>query len=139
MATVDAAGNVKAISYGTAKITAKTSNGKTSDCEVRVYFSDVTNSKDWYYKAVYWAVGNGIATRTDGKFLHASICTREQAISFLWRMAGKPTPKSVNSKFSGVKGRNRYSYKAIMWGSENGIITGTNGKFYTTKPAAGSI
>ena len=129
VATVDAAGNVKAISPGTAKITVVTTNGKTAECEVRVNFTDVTNPKSWYYKAVYWAEENGITTGIGGKFSQADNCTREQAITFLWRMAGKPNPKSMTSKFSDVKDSKRYSYKAIMWGTENGIITGSNGMF----------
>ncbi len=94
-------------------------------------FSDVKKS-DWYYAPVVWAASNNIVTGTNGKFYPASSCTREQAVTFLWRMAGKPEPKSMVSKFSDVKDKNRYSYKAIMWGTENGIITGTNGKFYPT-------
>ena len=99
---------------------------------MRVNFIDVTNPKDWYYKPVYWAAEKGITTGTDGKFFHADNCTREQAITFLWRMAGKPNPKNMTSRFSDVKDSKRYSYKAIMWGNENGIITGTDGKFYPT-------
>ncbi len=130
VATVDANGNVKAVNSGSAVITAKAVSGMTADCEVRVNFIDVTNPSSWYYKAVYWAAENGITTGSNGKFNPAADCTREQAVTFLWRMAGKPDPKSMVSKFSDVTDTKRYSYKAIMWGSENGLITGSKGKFY---------
>ena|GEM_PF-6226634 len=130
VAKVDNTGNVTAVNHGTAKITAKTSNGKTTECEVRVNFIDVNNAKEWYYKPVYWAAENGITTGTDGKFFPADICTREQAITFLWRMEGKPQPKNMTSWFSDVKDQTSYSYKAIMWGAENDIITGSWGGFF---------
>ena len=91
-------------------------------------FSDV-NKSAYYYNAVEWAAAKGIATGINGKFYPNSACSREEAITFLWRMQGKPAPKNMNSKFSDVNNKNRYSYNAIMWGTENGIITGSNGKF----------
>ena len=78
------------------------------------------------------AAEKGITTGTDGKFFHADNCTREQAIPFLWRMAGKPNPKNMNSRFKDVTSKTRYSYKAVMWAQENGITTGTNGLFFPT-------
>ena len=56
----------------------------------------------------------------------------EHGGKMLRRMQGKPTPKSMNSKYSDVKDKTRYSYKAIMWGTEKGLITGSKGKFYPT-------
>jgi len=95
-------------------------------------FSDVTNKKSESYKAILWANEKGIITGTNGKFTPTGICTREQVVTMLWRYAGKPNPKSMKSKFSDVTNKNSYSYKAIMWASENGITTGTNGKFSPT-------
>ena len=129
VATVDSIGNVTAVNHGTAKITAKTSNGKTATCEVRVNFADVASTSQYYYNSVYWAAENGITTGANGLFAPHSSCTREHAITFLWRMAGSPQPKSMVSKFKDVQNKNSYSYKAIMWGTENGIITGAGGVF----------
>ena len=129
VATVDASGNVTAVNHGTAKITAKTSNGKTAECEVRVNFADVASTGLYYYKPVYWAAENNITTGANGLFAPHNSCTREHAITFLWRMAGSPQPKSMVSKFKDVTNKNSYSYKAIMWGTEKGIITGTGGIF----------
>ena len=129
VATVDNTGNVTAVNHGTAKITAKTSNGKTAECEVRVNFADVASTSQYYYKPVYWAAENKITTGSNGLFAPHSSCTREHAITFLWRMAGSPQPKSMVSKFKDVQNKNSYSYKAIMWGTEKGIITGSGGVF----------
>ena len=129
VATVDNNGNVTAVNHGTAKITAKTSNGKTATCEVRVNFADVADTKLYYYNPVYWAAENKITTGANGLFAPHSSCTREHAITFLWRMAGSPQPKSMVSKFKDIQNKNSYSYKAIMWGTEKGIITGAGGVF----------
>ena len=129
VATVDDNGNVKAVDHGIAKITAKTSNGKKATCEVRVNFADVADAGLYYYKPVYWAAKNKIATGADGFFAPHNSCTREQAITFLWRMAGSPQPKSKVSGFKDVQNKNSYSYKAIMWGTEKGIITGADSVF----------
>ena len=48
-------------------------------------FSDVPASA-YYAKAVAWAVENGITTGTgDGMFSPDAVCTRAQAVTFLWR------------------------------------------------------
>ena len=129
IARVDQNGTVTAVNHGTAKITAKTSNGKTAECEVRVNFTDVASTSQYYYKPVYWAAENKITTGSNGLFAPHSSCTREHAITFLWRMAGSPQPKSMVSKFKDIQNKNSYSYKAIMWGTEKGIITGASGVF----------
>lgn len=92
-------------------------------------FSDVANSKSWYYDAVYWAAEKGITSGQNGKFLPNNYCTREQVAAFLWRAAGKSKPKSSESPFSDFKNKSVYSYNAVLWANENGIITGSGGKF----------
>ena len=91
--------------------------------------SDVTDPGLWYFNAVYWAADNNVVNGSNGYFDHAGYCTREQAITMIWRNAGRPNPKSMVSKFSDVKDTSSYSYKAIMWGNEKGLIFGQNGKF----------
>lgn len=53
------------------------------------------------------------------------ICTRAQAVTFLWRAAGSPAPKSMNS-FADVPA-DAYYAKAVAWAVENGITSGTGG------------
>ena len=92
-------------------------------------FSDVKKS-DYFYKPVLWAVEKGITTGyKGGKFKPQNVCTRAQTVTFLWRMAGKPTPKSKSCKFSDVK-KNAYYYQATIWASEKKVVAGySNGTF----------
>ena len=92
-------------------------------------FTDV-REKDYYYKAVLWAVENQITTGTGkGKFSPDATCTRGQVATFLWRAQGEPVPTSQNNPFSDV-GIKAYYYNAVLWAVENGITTGTGkGKF----------
>ena len=54
-------------------------------------------------------------------------CTRAQIVTFLWRAAGSPEPKTASS-FTDVPA-NAYYAKAVAWAVENGI---TNGMTETT-------
>ena len=83
----------------------------------------------YYYDAVKWAAEKGITTgQADGLFGSDRSCTRAQIITFLWRAAGSPEPKSMSS-FSDVSADSYYA-KAVAWAVENGITTGTgDGKF----------
>ena len=64
-------------------------------------FSDVSTSA-YYYEAVKWAqekdITGGIG---NGLFGPNQPCTRAQIVTFLWRAAGSPEPKSMSS-FSDV-------------------------------------
>ena len=66
---------------------------------VRSSFVDVP-SGSYYEDAVDWAVANGITTGTDAAhFSPDGICTRAQAVTFLWRAAGRPAPESRTMPF----------------------------------------
>ena len=81
----------------------------------------------YYYKAVLWANENGITGGVgDGKFGVGRTCTREQAVSFLWKAAGSPEPESTELSFTDVK-PGKYYCKAIAWAVENGVTTGSGG------------
>ena len=92
------------------------------------FFVDVKAS-DYYYDAVLWAAQNGITSGTDAEhFSPNQPCTRAQIVTFLWRAAGSPEPKSMSS-FSDVSADSYYA-KAVAWAVEDGITTGTgDGKF----------
>ena len=92
------------------------------------YFVDVKPG-DFFYDAVLWAAQKGITTGTDAvHFSPNKPCTRAQIVTFLWRAAGAPEPKSMGS-FADVPA-NSYYAKAVAWAIENGITTGTgDGKF----------
>ena len=91
-------------------------------------FNDVSTSA-YYYEAVKWAQEKGITGGIgNGLFGPNQPCTRAQIVTFLWRAAGSPEPKSMSS-FSDVSADSYYA-KAVAWAVENGITTGTgDGKF----------
>ena len=80
----------------------------------------------YYEDAVVWAVEKGITSGTSAvTFDPNGNCTRAQAVTFLWRAAGSPAPKSMNS-FADVPA-DAYYAKAVAWAVENGITSGTGG------------
>ena len=88
-------------------------------------FVDVAEGS-YYEEAVDWAVKNGITTGTGNNyFTPDGICTRAQAVTFLWRVAGSPTPKTEAMVFEDVL-NGSYYYEAVLWAVENGITVGTS-------------
>ena len=97
------------------------------DNSVLNFFYDVPNGA-YFYEAVKWAVKNGITTGVGNDlFAPEQPCTRAQIVTFLWRAAGSPEPKTASS-FTDVPA-NAYYAKAVAWAVENGI---TNGMTETT-------
>ena len=87
---------------------------------------------DYFYDSVQWAVNLGITKGTSSTtFSPKQGCTRAQIVTFLWRAAKSPEPRSNTSKFTDVYAIAHADYmKAINWATEQGITTGTgNGKF----------
>lgn len=91
-------------------------------------FADV-KSGDYFYEAVLWAANEEITNGVGNNlFAPNQFCTRAQIVTFLWRAAGSPEPKSV-SGFTDVSASSYYA-KAVAWADENGIASGTgDGKF----------
>ena len=97
------------------------------DNSVLNFFYDVPNDA-YFYEAVKWAVDKGITNGlSDTMFGPYESCTRAQIVTFLWRAAGSPEPKTASS-FTDVPA-NAYYAKAVAWAVENGI---TNGMTETT-------
>lgn len=87
-------------------------------------FEDVV-SGSYYEEAVKWAVQNGITSGTDAThFSPDAICTRAQAVVFLWRISGSPKATDATMPFSDVPA-DSYYYDAVLWGVENGLVKGT--------------
>ena len=94
-------------------------------------FVDV-HTYDYFYDSVQWAVNLDITKGTSATtFSPKQGCTRAQIVTFLWRAAKSPAPRSNTSKFTDVYATAHADYmKAINWATEQGITTGTgNGKF----------
>ena len=96
----------------------KTAATSFADVPANAYFAD----------AVKWAVENGVTNGlSDTMFGPYESCTRAQIVTFLWRAAGSPEPKTMSS-FTDVPASAYYA-KAVAWAIENGI---TNGMTETT-------
>ena len=92
------------------------------DNSVLNFFYDVPNGA-YFYEAVKWAVENGITDGVgDNLFAPDQPCTRAQIVTFLWRAAGSPEPKTASS-FTDVSASAYYA-KAVAWAVENGITNG---------------
>ena len=87
-------------------------------------FADVATDA-YYYGAVKWAVEKGVTNGvSETLFGPDQACTRAQIVTFLWRAAGSPEPKS-GSSFADVAA-DAYYAKAVAWAVENGITKGTS-------------
>ena len=96
----------------------KTAATSFADVPANAYFAD----------AVKWAVDKDVTNGlTDTMFGPYESCTRTQIVTFLWRAAGSPEPKTASS-FTDVPASAYYA-KAVAWAVENGI---TNGMTETT-------
>ena len=90
-----------------------------------ISFEDVLLGQ-YYYDAVAWAAKSKItAGVTATMFAPDKTCTRAEIVSFLWRAAGSPEPKSASNPFTDVDS-SAYYYKAVMWAVEKGITAGTS-------------
>lgn len=131
VAAVDKSGKVTAKGEGTATITV-TCGTKSAACTVTVSkplvpevpgtsFTDVPTGA-YYEEAVGWAVEKGITKGTsDSTFTPDGVCTRAQAVTFLWRAAGSPAALP----FADVKAGSYYD-DAVRWAVENGVTVGTS-------------
>ena len=75
---------------------------------------------------VLWAVEkgitNGVSATAFGSYAN---CNRAAVVTFLWRAAGSPNPKSTSNPFVDVKTTD-FFYKAVLWAVENGITNGVD-------------
>jgi len=87
-------------------------------------FDDVTKG-DYFAGAVDWAVEKGITNGLSATaFGPDEACTRAQAVTFLWRMAGCPEVE-LSDKFTDVE-KGSYYEMAVSWAIETGITLGTS-------------
>ena len=81
---------------------------------------------DYYYKAVLWAVEQGITNGTSpNTFSPDQGCTRGQVVTFLWRAEGKPAQSGAKNAFTDVRS-GEYYYDAVLWAVAQGITNGTS-------------
>ena len=150
VASVSADGTVTGRGYGTAIITveAKDGSGVKATCMVMVMpsvlfaseredcpggescpsraFTDVPAPGNWAHMPIDWAVETKITAGTSATtFSPDDACTRAQVVTFLWRAAGSPTPKTTTNPFRDVKPGD-YFYQPVLWAVENKITAGTS-------------
>lgn len=98
-------------------------NGSPEPKDSSSRFSDVSAGA-YYYKAVLWAVENGITTGTGATtFSPDATVTRGQTVTFLHRAAG--SPQASGSRFSDVDS-DAYYAAAVAWAVANGITDGVS-------------
>ena len=86
-------------------------------------FRDVARGS-YYDSAVAWAVSRRITNGTAGdRFSPDAVCTRADAVTFLWRYSGSPFTFTT-SRFRDVPSGSYYA-QAVAWAVNNGISTGT--------------
>lgn len=96
-----------------------------AETAVSTEFADVP-ADAYYAAAVKWAVANGVTNGlTSDSFGPEAPCTRAQIVTFLWRAAGSPMPKSLVDPFTDVTSSDYYYY-AVLWAVENGVTKGTS-------------
>ena len=93
----------------------------TSSCD----FTDVSSSA-YYYKAVLWAVENGITMGTGAATFAPDVsCTRAQVVTFLYRYFGSPAVAAAKNDFTDIISGSFY-YDAVLWAVRNGVTKGTS-------------
>ena len=96
-------------------------------------FADVANSA-YYVDAVEWMLKREVTQGTTETTFSPNLnCTRAQIVTFLWRAAGSPEPKSTVS-FADVSADSYYA-KAVAWAVENGITGGTGDGLFSPDAA----
>lgn len=92
---------------------------------VSAVFSDVSGEA-YYAPAVQWALDSSITNGTaPGSFTPEGVCTRAQALTFLWRSMGKPEPVAGAIPFTDIE-EGAYYDKAVLWALSEGITDGTD-------------
>ena len=86
-------------------------------------FVDVEET-DFFYKAVLWAVENGITKGvSDTEFAPYAVCNRAHVVTFLHRALGMPGAEAAENPFTDVREGDFY-YEAVLWAVENGVTEG---------------
>ena len=88
-------------------------------------YNDYDSLSEYAREAMAWAVNTEILKGSNNRLLPDAACTRAQIVTFLWRAAGSPAPKSTAMPFTDVAADSYYE-RAVLWAVENGITKGTS-------------
>ena len=97
------------------------------DCGTNSGFSDVPSSV-WYAKAVTWASKKGVASGySNGTFGPDNQLTREQMVTILYNVAGRPaTNTSALAQFNDRGQVAAYAVNGFSWAVSNKVVSGTS-------------
>ena len=94
-------------------------------------FEDVDQSR-WYHSAVDYALVNNLFSGVDDThFAPNDVTTRAMFVAVLWRVEGKPAPKSA-ADFADVPEKSYYT-DAVAWAAENKIVAGKTSDRFAPK------
>ena len=62
------------------------------------------------------------------------LCSRAQAVTFLWRANGMPEPASAEAPFTDVQEED-YFHKAVLWAVETGVTEGVSATKFSPNSA----
>ena len=128
--TLTASATVKAVAVKDGCPASEIVTAAFTKAKPAIVFDDVAKDA-WYYDAVQWAVGAGVTEGTgNNHFSPNMICTRAQAVMFLWNAAGNPTPKTTDNPFVDVS-ESAYYYQAMLWAAGEGITEGTGNNCFS--------
>ena len=97
------------------------------NCGTNSGFSDVPSSV-WYAKAVTWASKKGVASGySNGTFGPDNQLTREQMVTILYNVAGRPaTNTSALAQFNDRGQVAAYAVNGFSWAVSNKVVSGTS-------------
>ena len=92
-------------------------------------FDDAAKN-EWYYNAVKYVYEHKIMSGINSStFAPDQKLTRGMIVTMLYNMENHPSVKGT-SKFADVQNKNVYFYNAVVWASNNNVVSGyANGKF----------
>ena len=93
---------------------------------------ELVEKGDYYAKAAIWAYERGLVTDTTVKteegeqayFLGQTICTRADAVEYLYRLSNSPAVDVSDFNFADIDPSNTELVHAVMWAVQNGITDG---------------
>ena len=99
-------------------------------------FADVDGGA-WYAEAVRWAASEGIVEGVSAsEFAPDAEITREQLAAILWRYAGEPATAANLAAYTDAESVSEWATDAMLWATQNGIITGTTAATLAPQGAA---
>ena len=106
--------------------------GKPAPQDTDTAFTDLLPGS-FSYEAILWAEEQGITNGTSPTtFSPKQTVTREQVVTFLWRVDGEPEPTAQDCQFRDVL-PGTFSYRAILWAQEENVTNGTSPTTFSPK------